>query len=871
VERRAVERQRLVMTGESGPARRVPQLLTLAVCAVLVGLAGVFALRAGNQPLLATSLWWAPVAMAAMFVGAEARYVTVEFRRQAYSFTLSGIPLVLGLLVCPPWQVVVARVAGAAAMLLVQRVPPLKVAYNLAAFAFETALVGWLVHLLLPERTVLTLTRATILYLVVLVVDAAMTALVLGMIRLHGGAAPRNEIGEAVLSAGAFNAVSLAYALVVAVLVTDGPLGFALLMALSAVAVSGYRAYTVLSARHHALEQVSDFVSEPASAESIEALAAQRIARIRTLLRAARVQALLADPASERYLLLASDDASGLTTSVVRVHDVDWLSTRVMKQDDVVLVPRATKDLGLRRWLADQQASDAIVVPLVHGDRLYGSLAVLDRLGDHATFTRDDVTMLRTLAGHLGMTLRNNRLLQKLRRDATHDVLTGLANRALLQERLDASLADSRRAQLAVLLMDLDRFKEVNDALGHEVGDRLLKVVGQRLLETSPHGTTVCRLGGDEFAVLVPAAIGEDPALLGEKVAQELVAAVNTAVELDDVTLSVEASIGVATTAYAATASDLLRHADTAMYAAKTSGGGVHRYGPELDRGRAERLALVADLRLALDREELFLLYQPQVDLRSGRITGVEALVRWQHPRLGTLSPDTFIPLAESTGLIEPLTRLVLRSAVHACRRWLDGGLQLTVAVNLSARCVSNSALAAIVAAALDEAGLPAGVLVLEITESAVMADPDAAVPTLRRLVEAGIKLSLDDFGTGYSSLAYLQRLPIQELKIDRSFVRGLTGAPADQRASETLIRSIVGLAKALDLRVVAEGVEHAEAVGRLESLGVDCAQGFHLGLPESADHILALARQESACQPLPGASVRAVTHFHDALVGDVA
>jgi len=337
------------------------------------------------------------------------------------------------------------------------------------------------------------------------------------------------------------------------------------------------------------------------------------------------------------------------------------------------------------------------------------------------------------------------------------------------------------------------------------------------------------------------------------------------------VTLSVEASVGVATTDYAATASDLLRHADTAMYAAKTSGGGVHRYSPELDRGRAERLALVADLRLALDREELFLLYQPQVDLRSGRITGVEALVRWQHPRLGTLSPDTFIPLAESTGLIEPLTRLVLRSAVRACRRWLDDGLQLTVAVNLSARCVSNPALAAIVAAVLDEAELPPGVLVLEITESAVMADPDAAVPTLRRLVEAGIKLSLDDFGTGYSSLAYLQRLPIQELKIDRSFVRGLTGAASDQHASETLIRSIVGLAKALDLRVVAEGVEHAEAIDRLESLGVDCAQGFHLGLAESADRILAIARQESACQPLSGASAPAVTHLHDALVDDVA
>jgi EAL domain-containing protein (putative c-di-GMP-specific phosphodiesterase class I) len=287
------------------------------------------------------------------------------------------------------------------------------------------------------------------------------------------------------------------------------------------------------------------------------------------------------------------------------------------------------------------------------------------------------------------------------------------------------------------------------------------------------------------------------------------------------------------------------------MYAAKSHDDSIVVYDPELDRGRAERLALGADLQLALNRHELELHYQPKLDLATGMICGVEALVRWNHPRLGVLDPETFIPLAEANGLIEQLTPHVLRMALKQCRLWRDAGLDVTVAVNLSARNVGNPQLPDTVRLALAEAGLPTDRLVLEITESAVMDDPERTVPILERLASTGVTLSLDDFGTGYSSLSYLHRLPVRELKIDRSFVRGLAD-PDDARASEALIRSIAGLGESLKLNIVAEGVEDAETIDLLRLYGCDVAQGYYIGRPEPADRMTArLHRAASGRQRL--------------------
>jgi EAL domain-containing protein (putative c-di-GMP-specific phosphodiesterase class I) len=305
-------------------------------------------------------------------------------------------------------------------------------------------------------------------------------------------------------------------------------------------------------------------------------------------------------------------------------------------------------------------------------------------------------------------------------------------------------------------------------------------------------------------------------------------------IALPGAVVSTRASVGIALGTGSLKGADLLRHADTAMYAAKAGERPVVVYTAELDRGRAERLSLLADLAVAIEREELELRYQPQLDLHTGEITSVEALVRWRHPEYGLMNPDEFIPLAESSGLIEELTGQVLRQALLQCRAWRDEGLDLAVAVNFSARNVNNANLVENVAAALAEVGLPADRLIMEITESSVMGDPDRTVPILQRLADIGVALSLDDFGTGYSSLAYLQRLPVREVKIDKSFVMGLTGG-AEEHASSVLVRSILTLGGNLNLRVVAEGVEDGEVLELLRRLGCDLVQGYYVARPLAA------------------------------------
>ena len=284
------------------------------------------------------------------------------------------------------------------------------------------------------------------------------------------------------------------------------------------------------------------------------------------------------------------------------------------------------------------------------------------------------------------------------------------------------------------------------------------------------------------------------------------------------------------------------------MYAAKATAAGAVVYSSELDQGRAERLALLADLHVALENHELTLRYQPKLDLATGQISGAEALVRWQHPHLGTLSPDKFIPLAESTGLIEALTDQVLRQALSDCRSWCELGLDLTVAVNISGRSISDPTLPERIAAALHEAGVPAHRLILEITEGSALAEASVTIPILTRLAALGLVLSLDDFGTGYSSLAYLHRLPVREVKIDKSFVQGLL-EPVSEAASETLIASTISIAKTLKLRTVAEGIEDAATMKRLQDMGCDIAQGYLIGKPGSTDELLTRARPKIPLQ----------------------
>jgi len=412
-----------------------------------------------------------------------------------------------------------------------------------------------------------------------------------------------------------------------------------------------------------------------------------------------------------------------------------------------------------------------------------------------------------------------------------HDLLTGLPNRALLIERLQQQLLRQPRTgeSVAVLVMDLTDFKAVNDSLGHDVGDNLLRQVGPRLAASLRAADTIARLGGDEFAILLP---GTDETGAA-RVAQKMLAALEQAFPLEGEALDIGASVGVAVApAHATQAEQLLSRADVAMYAAKGSLAGLAVFSAEHERDGAGRLALMSDLRRAVDEGELVLYYQPQIDLRTGGITSVEALVRWMHPKRGLVGPDEFIPLAERTGLIKRLTRTVLTEAIRQARAWELAGLRVPIAVNLSMRNIHDPQLPQTIAQLLQRWDARPELLRLEMTETVLAADPERALQTMDSLRAMGVHIALDDFGIGYSSLAYLNRLPLDEIKIDRSFVIGMI----DDESSATIVRATVELGHGLGYAVVAEGVENAETRQRLTALGCDAIQGFLVARPMPAD-----------------------------------
>jgi diguanylate cyclase (GGDEF)-like protein len=465
----------------------------------------------------------------------------------------------------------------------------------------------------------------------------------------------------------------------------------------------------------------------------------------------------------------------------------------------------------------------------VYGEsgQVVGALTAGDKT-DGRVYTSEDLKLLETLANHASVAFANGRLVERLRHDSLHDALTGLGNRTLFQEAMESLVLRSGDALAAVMLLDLDRFKEVNDTLGHESGDLLLQQIGIRLRELIGPRGTVARLGGDEFAILLPLGhIGE----AGE-VAHEVLTALEQPFTVGDLRLEIGASIGVALAPVDGdNATTLMQRADVAMYAAKENRTGWELYSREHDKYSPRRLVLAADLRHAVERDEFMLYYQPKAELGSGRVGGVEALLRWRHPEYGFVPPDEFIPIAEHTGFIRPLTSWVLREAVHQAAAWNSMGYSLSVAVNLSVRSLMDGALPEEVASALRGAQLSATKLILEITESTIMADPNRAIAILTRLADQGVSLAIDDFGTGYSSLAYLKRLPVNEVKVDRSFVMNM----ANDQDDVVIVRSTVDLARNLGLRVVAEGVEDEAAWDHLRMLGCDAVQGYYLARPMPA------------------------------------
>jgi diguanylate cyclase (GGDEF)-like protein/PAS domain S-box-containing protein len=492
-------------------------------------------------------------------------------------------------------------------------------------------------------------------------------------------------------------------------------------------------------------------------------------------------------------------------------------------------------------WRGEARGLNAYGLPIALGDDLLGAFVFQGR-----GFRKPNAPLARTLrfvAVQLAQFVERKQVETQLRHQALHDGLTDLPNRTLFNDRLSQALAVAGRngSPLALLLMDLDSFKEINDTLGHHSGDALLEDLGRRLEGCVRAGDTVARLGGDEFGFLLVNVTAPGAAEVVDRIRQALA----EPFRLHGLTLQVEGSIGIALFPdHGESADELLRRADVAMYVAKRSGAAFAFYDPTEDEHTPIRLAMLGELRRALDEHELVLHYQPEVMLGSGAVRRVEALLRWDHPTRGLLLPAEFLPVAEKTGLMDTLTRYVLDEVLRQRREWSLAGLELEVAVNVSMRNLLDNALPDDVADLLERKGMPASCLEFEITEHTVVAERFRARAVLERLSELGLRVAIDDFGSSYSSLTYLRRLPLHTIKIDRSFVASMTRDPHDV----LIVRSTVELAGSLGLDVVAQGVETEEIYDALTALGCDAVQGNYICGPLTGDELVRwLARREGA------------------------
>jgi diguanylate cyclase (GGDEF)-like protein len=489
----------------------------------------------------------------------------------------------------------------------------------------------------------------------------------------------------------------------------------------------------------------------------------------------------------------------------------------------------SSPDPAVAAALTARAASEVLVAPLRGAGQLLGVIEVHDRQSRVRRFGAADERLVETMASHLATALDNCRLLAQLRHDAYHDSLTNLRNRLGFREAA-AEVLRRDVTPCAVIVVELGLLSSVTDALGHVWGDRVVLGAGERLRRTLPAGVLIARLERDTFAALLV----DGEAHGTGAVAEQVQAALSAPYPVDKLAVECTAVVGVAFTGIEPTrdADTLLQRADVALHAARGGEETVRTYLPSMGQVLLRRFQLVTQFRHALDTGQVDVHFQPQLALSTRQVIGVEALVRWHHPEFGMVDPGEFVTLVETTGLIDPLTDYVLDRSLAQCRSWLDRGLSLSVSVNLSVRNLADTEFPRRVTDALTRYRVPPALLGFELTESAVMSDPERALPVLRELHGLGVRIAVDDFGTGYSSLAYLRRLPVDEVKIDKSFVMGLSSDLGDL----AVVRAIVDLGHSLGLVVVAEGVEQDATRDQLLEMGCDVAQGFLISRPLGPD-----------------------------------
>jgi len=793
-----------------------------------VGLGGAALLTAAGEqaPVQGRPLPWG--LLLGLFLVVEASVLHVQLRREAQTVSMSEIPLVLGLFLVDPLTVVLTRVVGSALVYaLYRRQAPLKLAFNLALAFAEVSVGLGVFHAVAGDGGAVGSRSWVAAYLAVAVSSILSALAVTLVIVVFEGGVRLQDLRSAISTGLPIACLTATLGLIATNCLILSTETAWLLAAAAIVCVVAYRTYASLADRHLSLERLYRFSQVVGSNPEVEEVIRAMLAQARDLLRAESADLVLLPSPGEGAGLRMSYDGTRLSRQdAAEMAPGSWLRRQVVDEGTAMLATAAGRDPALRQYLAMRGIEEAVVAPLRSSTGVIGAVVVADRMGSVRSFSVGDVQLLATVANHAAVALENGRLVDRLRHEALHDALTGLANRVRLEATLVEGLQRYSRGQspgLALLLMDLDRFKEVNDTLGHLHGDLLLREVGQRLVRTVPHGALVARLGGDEFAIVLPDVADDEAAVA---VARSLLVALEVPTTIEDVRLEIGASIGVSLApAHGSEVGQLLKCADVAMYAAKGAGRGVQAYRPELDQNEPAKLVMGTELRAALANGEIMVHAQAKASLATGQPTGMELLLRWRHPTRGLVSPDEFIPVAERTGLLRPLTAKVLGEGIAACAQWRAAGLDLGVAVNLSTRSLLDPELVDDILQLLQDHALPPASLTMEITEGSVMSDLAGSSAVLERLHDAGVRLSVDDFGTGYSSLSYLSRLPVNEVKIDKHFVLGMR---ADEHDA-AIVRSIIDLGASLGLQVVAEGVEDAVTWDRLRALGCDLAQGWFL------------------------------------------
>ncbi|HEX4579334.1 MAG TPA: EAL domain-containing protein [Candidatus Dormibacteraeota bacterium] len=780
--------------------------------------------------------WWG-LSIAYLLSGILVAHITV--RNQAYTFTLSEVPMVLGLVAASPTALITGGFIGTAlSLVLYRRQQPVKVIFNLATFLVEASVAIVVMQALLGGHTVGssfgwlatlagTVTSSALAQVVVLVIVVA-----------SAGALPIRQVARTLafmLPASVLNTILGLSGLHVA---GQDPQLAALLLIPCVVLAAAYRSYLSERQRHGQVRQLFEASGALHRSRGVDASIATMLSRARDMFNAEVAELILlpaVSPGEARRFTMGPGDGPVIATT----EDAGDRGELALRQQAVVLGPGGPPGvLAARGW------RDGIAVSVSADGGVNGALLIGNRRDTVSSFGRADLDLLEAFAGPASVSLANGRLEAKLEHQAFHDSLTGLANRALLAQRIQTALLHGPRDDFAVLLLDVDDFKTVNDTLGHPAGDQLLIEIAQRLSSCLEPADTAARLGGDEFAVMLRSTARVDDAVA---VADRILAALRRPFNLAAWDVTVRGSIGVVIdNPSVASVDDLLSSADIAMYRAKAQGKDqCVVFEPLMHVEVLARHQLRADLERAVSGRELRVHYQPIVSLTTGEVIGAEALVRWAHPVRGMVGPDEFIPIAEESGLIVPLGRFVLDEACRQLSAWQRTLPSLHLSVNVSARQLQEPELVNDVAGIFARHGVNPNRLTLEVTEH-VMVNDARAVDALRDLRSRGTKIAVDDFGTGYSSLSCLRDLPIDSLKIAKPFVDRLARSDDDR----ALATSVVGLAHSLRLDTVAEGIERPDQAEVLRAAGCRCGQGFLFSRALPAAEFLARFGSQKSTAP---------------------